>query len=217
MSLNKQKAVEELIAYTLIDNKPELIAILRKNGVSIGDDASDEKVLIAVLKGNSVSKSFKSDLTQLLSKQAMQNADRFVSFTGEENFFNVDGDRATQDVLGTVSSTRTSTSSTSSGTKSGGKTKAGTLLAGVGGFIKNNVFTSDNINQFISTGLTAVSNKSQSKADAAAAQVEALKAQRLQLEQSLSPKKSTNTLTYVLIGVGVLAIGLSVYFYVKRK
>ena len=190
MSLNKQKAVEELIAYTLIDNKPALIGILRKNGVTIADDASDEKVLIAVLKGNSVSKSFKSDLTQLLSKEAMNNADKFVGFIGEENFFNGngDGDRANQDALGTVSSTRTSTSSTSatsSKTKSGGKTKAGTLLAGVGSFFKANILTPDNINQFISTGLTAVSNKSQSKADAAAAQVEALKAQRLQDRKSV--------------------------------
>lgn len=224
MAMNTGKAVEELIAYTLINDKMKLVEILRKNGVNVPDDASDDFIIAATLKGNKVSKAFKADLVELLSKQAIENADTFVSFDAsednnffkDENYFNTNGLTSLGQNVGTVASAAQTTTIRTSGDK----TKTGTFLSGLGSFVKSNVLTQDNINNFISTGLTAINNKSQRKADTAAAEVENIKLQRLQLEASLGSKGSVGsnkTLTYVLVGVGVIIIGVSVYLYVKRK
>lgn len=217
MAMNTGTAVEELIAFTLIKDKKKIIDILRKNGVTVPDDATDDFIIAATLRGNKVSKSFKSDLVELLSQQAIDNATVFASFDAAEDkeFFNIGGLSFGENISKVVAP-RTTTTVKSSGDKA----PAGTFLSGIGKFINDKFLDKDNINNFISTGLTAINNKSQRKADAAAAEVENIKLQRLQLEASLGNKGvggSNKTMTYVLVGVGVIIIGVSIYLYVKRK
>ena len=225
MNIDKIGMVQELLAFALLKDKSNLIDLLRRNGVDMPYDASDDDVLVATLNASVKSKYFKDELTKLLSNMALENVDTFTSFTGEEEFFNFTtfasqfvtaGQKAGKIPTGTTGTT---------GTGTGTKTKTGTFLNKVGGFLKTNVFTPENINAGISLGLTSMNNKSQRRADDAAANLEQIRMQKLALEAQTGGGAGAGntgggknkTIMWVLVGVGVLALATGVFFIVKKN
>jgi hypothetical protein len=85
-----------------------------------------------------------------------------------------------------------------------GKSKVGLAL----GTIANTLFTQENINSGIQLGLGALANKQASKQNALQENATVLAAQQDEIDKKMKdPKnKKSNTTTYILIGVGVVAL-----------
>jgi hypothetical protein len=233
MNIDRIQAVQELLAFALIKEKANLIDLLRRNGVNMPYDASDDDVLVATLNASVKSKYFKDELSKLLASMSIENAETFTAFDGDEGFFNLNAadaakqtsDAITQSLIKTSQSFQSGTGTGTTTTGTGTTTKKrGEGLAKVGDWLKTNILTPDNINSFISTGLTAMNNKSQRKADNAAANLEQIRAEKAALEArgagtetGAGAKKGGKTLLWVVVGVGVIALGFSIYFMVKNK
>jgi hypothetical protein len=232
MNIDRIQTVQELLAFALVKEKANLIDLLRRNGVNMPYDASDDDVLVATLNASVKSKYFKDELSKLLASMSMQNVETFTAFDGDEGFFNLNAadaakqtsDAITQSLIKTSQSFQSGKPTTTTKTTGTTTKKRGEGLAKVGDWIKTNVLTPDNINSFISTGLTAMNNKSQRKADNAAANLEQIRAEKAALEAraggtgtGAGAKKGGKTLLWVVVGVGVIALGFSIYFMVKNK
>jgi hypothetical protein len=98
-----------------------------------------------------------------------------------------------------------------------GKTQVGLILQQIGGALKDTLLDKDNINAGIAIGLQSMSNKTQS-------QENALQQQALQQQATQDAMKAnlpgsgtkSSTMTYVWVGVGVLAVGVLGYLIYKR-
>lgn len=211
---NQKKASEELIAWTAKHDTKSLIKILQRNGVNIKDNASVNEVNIATLAALR-SKSFMRDLSLLLSKNAVEHAavfttDRKVNVGGPEELNNLSG--ANDPAPGAP--TNATTNSPSSTTTSSG--------SNVGGFLKANVLTKENINAFLTTGLNALNtsfaNKNESMKQKTA-ELQYMQQTAYQTPAGAPPPAAakSNTMTYVLIGVGVVAVGFGLYFALRKK
>lgn len=236
MNIDKIEMVQELLAFAILKEKSNLIDLLRANGVDMEYDASDDDVLVATLNASAKSKYFKDELTKLLSNMALENIDTFKSFSGEDDqdFFNfIPTNTKFQQGLvaaanygktGSTTGTKPATTGTT-GTKT--QSKFGAALSKVGSWLGANVFTPQNIQAGIGLGITAMNNKSQKKADEAAANLEAIRQQKLALEQMTGGGggnqgdggggKNKKTIMWVLIGVGVLALATGIFFAVRKK
>lgn len=99
-----------------------------------------------------------------------------------------------------------------------GKTGAGLLLSQLGGALRDTVLDKDNINAGIQIGLQSMANKTQAKENAL--QTQALQLQQVQdeMKQNLPSggSKKSNTMTYVYIGIGVIAVAALGFVIYKR-
>ena len=230
MNIDKIQMVQELLAFAILKEKSNLIDLLRANGVDMEYDASDDDVLVATLNASTKSKYFKDELTKLLSNMAVENVDTLsaLSFSGEDDqdFFNFNPVFVSQFVAAGQKAGKIPTGTTggTGGTKTG--TKSGTTFGKVTSWLGANVFTPSNIQAGISYGITSMNNKSQQKADAAAANLEAIRQQKLAFEAQTGGtgggtggdgSGKNKTIMWVLIGVGVLALATGVFFAVRKK
>jgi hypothetical protein len=193
MNIDKISMVQELLAFALLNEKTNLIDLLRRNGIDVAYEASDDEVLVATLNASAKSVSFKNELTEFLTNMTVENADTFTSFSGnEEDFFNGDGK---------------------------------STLSKIGSWFGTNILTKENLNAGIGLGITSMNNKSQRKADEAAANLEQIRLQKLAMEKSGSGGSGNQgggdgkkkTMMWVLVGVGVIALATGVFFYMKKK
>jgi hypothetical protein len=231
MSINATQVANEALSYAVITDKSGLVSLLERNGIQMPNNPSDKEVTTAVLMANASSGTFRNDLVAFLSKQipkatedlssmgennAFTGIDDF-SFTGGEKFFNATSNA--NDILRTPLYSAPSTPATTAAVttpKTG--TAVGNFLRGVGSFLKDNVLTKENISAGLQIGLQSIANKTQ-------AQENALQQQAIQLQNtqdamkqnvpSLQTKKS-NVMTYVWVGVGVLAVGILGFVIYKR-
>lgn len=221
MAINATQTAKELISFAVVTDKNGLIKLLQRNGIEMPNNPSDNEVTIAVLMANSKSGVFRADLGKYLSSLVPKVSEfaSFVgssadfgftgvddfSFVGEEQFFNLTA--AQQSRVTDINPQ--------------GKTKVGSALSSIGEFFKTNVLTKENINAGINLGLTSLANKNLSKQNAL--QTESLQLQtyqdtlRQQLPASSGAQKKSNTMMYVWIGVGVLAVGVVGFLFYKNS
>ena len=82
-------------------------------------------------------------------------------------------------------------------------------MASIGSFFKDSVLTKENINTGINIGLTSLANKTNAQSNAVTAQSLQLQNYQDSLRQQLpNAAKKSNTMLYVWISVGVLAVGV---------
>lgn len=116
----------------------------------------------------------------------------------------------------TTSSLSTSVSDTT--TQKTGKTKVGSALAGIWGFVKENVLTKDNINAGIQAGLGKVNADTAARQNALDQQAIMLQQQQQDMANQLGKKQAgVSGTTIIYIGVGLIAVvGIS-YLIFKKK
>jgi hypothetical protein len=126
------------------------------------------------------------------------NGTVFTAFTGSEGFYNE---------VGAGKKKRISLENPK------GKSKVGLAL----GTIANTIFTQENINSGIQLGLGALANKQASKQNALQENASVLAAQQDEINKKMKDpsSKKSNTTTYILIGVGVVALLGVVYAITK--
>ena len=240
MPINATQVTNELISYSVVTDKGSLVRLLERNGIQMPNNPSDKEVTLAVVMANSKSTTFRKDLAKYLGSKlpkASEDFSQFVgndqdfgftgiddfSFVGEEKFFNASSSNfSTSNILvGTKFASPTpavTLPSATSGKKSFSQTKVGGVLSAIGGFLKDNVLTQENVNAGIQIGLQSMANKSQ-------AQQNNLQQQAVQLQQQQDVMKATlpasatksNTMTFVWIGVAVVGVSLIGFLIYKNS
>ena len=126
------------------------------------------------------------------------NGTAFTAFTGAEGFYNANDAKKKRI---TVDNPK-------------GKSKVGLAL----GTIANTLFTQENINSGIQLGLGALANKQASKQNAIQENAAVLAAQQDAIDKKMKEPntKKSNTTTYILIAVGVVAL-LGVVYAISKS
>jgi len=236
MSINTSQVVNEALSYAVVTDKSGLVSLLERNGIQMPNNPSDNEVTTAVLMANASSGTFRNDLATFLSKKLSKATDELgftgvnFGFTGLDDFgFNGNED-GFQNILGLGKKSTTPTTPkapklTAAQKKTArvtadnpqGKTKVGLALASVGNALKDTLLDQENINAGLQIGLQAMANKTQAKQNAL--QTQALQLQETQdaLRQNLpNAGQKSNTMTYVWVGVGVLAVAVLGFVIYKR-
>lgn len=216
--LNAIETARELISYAVVTNKDGLVKLLERNGIQMPNNPSDNEVTVAILMANAKSGVFRNELQKYLVSLLPEVSEytdflgsSSLGFTGTDDFSFTAGGGSLIPKSYAPTSNVTSTSTPKAGTK------VGNALRSVGQFLKNNVLTPENINAGVQIGLTSVANKTQAKQNQVNA--EALQLQNYQdsLRQQLpNAAKKSNTMLYVWIGVGVLAVGVLGFVLYKQ-
>ena len=221
--INAQQTTKALIAYTLSTDRQAIINLLKRNGIVLPNNASDREITIATLKALK-SSSFKADLAKLLGQKVKTAANDFAGFTGIEDFgftgiddfagidhpsayFGVSGEKATKRAAAKTSRITADNPQ--------GKTGVGLFLQNLG----KAATSQDTINQGLNIGLTALNNKVQGQSNNLNTEANAITQTSDAITKQIpanAPSK-TNTMTYVFVGVGVLALIGIVYFIAKKK
>jgi len=238
MSINASQFVGEAISYAVLTDKNGLVSLLERNGIQMPNNPSDNEVTTAVLMANATSGTFRNDLATFLLRQVPKATEDLsfmgmdYGFTGIDDFSFDGGEDGFQNIFGLGKKTTTPTTPkapklTAAQKKQAritadnpkGKTKVGLVLSSIGTALKDTLLDKDNINAGIQIGLQTYANRTQ-------AEQNALQAQALQLQETQDamkgnlPKgsdgKKSNTMTYVWVGVGVLALGILGYVIYKR-
>ena len=226
MALNALETAKELISYAVVTDKNGLVKLLERNGIELPNNPSDNEVTVAVLMANQKSGVFRNELkkylvglvpdvanytTELGGNMNFTGTDDFSFTAGDDEFFNATA--KAPKVKPTAVQARALRISDTNPT---GKTKAGLALASIGDFFKTNILTKDNINAGVQIGLTSLANKTQTQQNAVTAQSLELQNYQDSLRQQLpNAAKKSNTMLYVWIGVGVLAVGVLGYVLYK--
>jgi hypothetical protein len=214
------------MALALIKDKAGLIDLLRRNGIDISYSASDEEVVLVALNASAASDYIKSDLTNYLTNLAVTSQDElsYLKFTGEddEDFFNSVGSWSSTGAF--VSQVKVPPAPSGTATKQ--KTGAGKAISWLG----TNVFNPENISTAIGGALNIFGNRQQTKATEAQIRLEETRNRQIEIAQGLPVSQGgggifnpagqgggNKTLTYVLVGVGVLVIGVSMFFILRKK
>jgi hypothetical protein len=223
MAINQAEAVQNILAYTLQDDRSCLLKLLERNGVQMPSNPTDEEITIAVLTSSSKSNNFKNELVKLLGKQVKKAREEFssfvgdssdfgftgiddFSFTGIDDFVNAPGDSAIKRQV--KQQARVST------TNPQGKSTVGLFFQN----LAKSLTSEDTINAGLNIGLTAINNKVAGRQNALQNEATVITQKQDEVRQTLSkPAKGSNTLTYVFVGVGILAIIGVVYFVTKKK
>ena len=229
MAINSAEAAQNMIAYTVVDDKGSLVRLLERNGVQMPSNPSDSSVTMAVLTASSKSQNFKNELANLLTKKAKKASNDFSNFVGDSTDFGFTG---IDDFSFTGGLTPTFTSNLSKATtippSKSAQRQASRVSAtnrqgktGVGLFLQNlgrSLSSEDTINSGLNIGLTAINNKVAGKQNALQQEATVITQKQDDVRQALAQAPAgSKTLTYVFVGVGVLALGAIVYFVAKKK
>jgi hypothetical protein len=210
MALNALETAKELIAYAVVTDKNGLVKLLERNGIQLPNNPSDNEVTVAILMANQKSGVFRNELKKYLGALVPEVANYTTELSGDVNFTGTDDFSFTAGDDNFFNATAIEKKALRvTDTNPTGKTKVGLALASIGTFFKDNILTKDNINAGVQIGLTSLANKTQSQQNAVTAQSLQLQNYQDTLRQQLpNAEKKSNTMLYVWIGVGVLAVGV---------
>jgi hypothetical protein len=229
MAINAAEAAQNMIAYTVVEDKGALKSLLERNGVEMPSNCSDKEITIATLTASSKSPNFKSELAKLLTKKAKKAGDEFSNFVGDSTdfgFTGIDDFSFTGGLTPTFTSNLSQASATpkpSLSTKKQSRVSATNPQgkSGVGLFFQNlgrSLASEDTINAGLNIGLTAINNKVAGKQNVLQNEAASITQKQDEVRQTLAQTpKGGKTLTYVFVGVGVLALIGIVYFVSKKK
>ncbi len=194
------------IGYMVYEDRGALIDLLRKNGVQVSDNLSDDDLIrmTYVAIGNSLQ--FKKDLARYIDAQTKEAYEGYV----EEGFFNSNGDKKT---VRTAKRTERKTARDTAKTARGGS-KVGVAVKGIA--------TKENVQAAINTGLGLLADSLSAKADRKTVQEATLLAsekskQAIAEAQAEDSKKSRIKSWIIPTLIGVVVIGGIVTYFVMRK
>lgn len=228
MAINAAEAAENMIAYTLVEDKGSLVSLLERNGVQMPRNSSDKEVTMAVITASSKSPNFKNELVKLLTKKVKKANDDFSNFVGDSTDFGFTGIDDFSFIGPTPQFTQQVTASRTTSTPKKQQRVQARVSAtnpqgksGIGLFLQNigrSLSSEETINAGLNVGLTAINNKVAGRQNALQNEATVITQKQDEVRQSLAQTpKGGRTLTYVFVGVGILALIGVVYFVAKKK
>jgi hypothetical protein len=210
MALSAIETAKELISYAVVTDKNGLVKLLERNGIELPNNPSDNEVTVAVLMANNKSGVFRNELKKYLGGLVPEISNYTTELGGGMNFTGTDDFSFTAGDDGFYNATAADKKALRiTATNPTGKTKTGVALASIGSFFKDSILTKENINTGINIGLTSLANKTNAQSNAVTAQSLQLQNYQDSLRQQLpNAAKKSNTMLYVWISVGVLAVGV---------
>lgn len=195
------------IGYMVYEDRGTLINLLRKNGVQVSDNVSDDDLIkmTYVAIGNSLQ--FKKDLARYIDAQTKEAYEGYV----DEEFFNVDADKK---AARTAKKTERKTARETAKTARGGS-KVGVAVKGIA--------TKENVQSVINTGLGLLADSLSAKADRKTVQDATLLAsekskQAIAEAEKEDAKKSRIKSWIIPTIIGVVVIGgIITYFVIKKR
>lgn len=204
-STQAQELVQNFLAFTMARSRGDIELLLKKNGIVVPSNSTDDEILKLVYITIPKSKTFRYDLGEYFKNVYNIESRQGGEFSFVDEFFGANGMTAAQKKAARVTADNPQ-----------GKTAAGKLI--------QNIATPDNISNFLNMGMSVLSSKLTAKTDTAtfnaAAQSEAAKTERLLAEEKLAKaqqEKQKTWVTPVIIGVVVIGIGIGLYFAFKKK
>ena len=229
MAFSAQDFTREAIAYAVITDKSSLVRLLERNGIEMPKNPSDSEVTIAVLAASSKSQNFKNELATLLVAEVKKASDEFAQFAGDNTDFGFTGldDFAftgdDQFFSATAEERKAKRAQVAAKRKTGrttaenpqGKSSWEIFLDNV----KKGLTSEETINQGINLGLTTINNRVAGRQNAIQQETAIITERQDQQRQQLArgTRGGMTAVTWVLIGVGVVALGAVVYFATKKK
>lgn len=220
MNYDKQQAEDVMtnsIAQLVGNNKNGLVKILRKNGVDIDKNISDNEIITAVYTGVAKSPAFALDLKKLIYSTAQDayasSPKGYASAVGDGKAnTGLDWGGVTASGGGSTGGLGTLQQTSGTGTKFG-QTGIGKFLGGL--------FTKDTVSGLVNTGVNALSSKLAAKQDQKMLEnAIALKAQETQAalakEQEIKARNKWLVPTVVIGGI-VLVVVVGIIVYKKTK
>jgi len=236
MVVNANDVTKDLIAYTIANDKQSLKNLLRRNGIDVKSDASDNDIIISVLIASRKSPVFKSELTDILTQKAIKIQNEFKSFAGGQfeigneadkmmftgdDFFKNMGGLYVSPKLGEGISAAAQQQQSSQSTKSAKQPKTPKTKEKGKAFewLKTNVFTQDNINSGIQLGLNVLNNKLQQKSNQVQYEAADISSRQQEIVAAQNQKKSAsfNVTTIAVVVVSLAIVGGIVYYVAKKK
>lgn len=230
MAVSALQVTEEALAYALVTDKNGLVKLLKRNGVVIGNNPSDNEVSVAVLMASAKSPNFKNELATFLTskvKEAGENLS-FVGtsqdfgftgiddfqFTGDDDFFNATAAERAAKRTAAAQAAAAKRQSRVTADNPQGKTGAGLLLSNIGRALRSE----DTINTGIQIGLNRINNRTQADANNINRQAVELQVKQDEIKANMgTPSKKTSVTTYIIVGAGVLVAITAIYLFVKAK
>jgi len=199
--------IVKIIGLMVYEDRGTLIDLLRKNGVQVSDNVSDDDLIkiTYVAIGNSLQ--FKKDLARYIDAQTKEAYEGYV----EEEFFNKDGDNKAKRV---AKRTEKKTARETAKTARGGS-KVGVAVKGIA--------TKENVQSVINTGLGLLADSLSAKADRKTVQDATLLAsekskQAIAEAEKEDAKKSRIKSWIIPTIIGVVVIGgIITYFVIKKR
>lgn len=226
--MDKNQAAETISQAIVImstENVPELVGLLKNSGSFVTQQSTQEELLDAAFKALKNSSQFRKNLGSYLINVTTTDNGEYGNFA-DSDFSNY-----TSGFLNTLDKGKTSTFNTSFGTpstsssittsgSSSSSTKSGTKV----GNLLRNIFTKENVDTLVKTGIGYGATKLQDSANRSSEQraidyqiatARASESQALLQAQNTESKKNKWILP-VGIGLGVILIGTIIFFVVKK-
>jgi hypothetical protein len=219
--------ITQAIVIMSTENVPELVGLLKNSGSFVTQQSTQEELLDAAFKALKNSSQFRKQLgSYLINVTTTDNGDY-------GNFADSDFSNYTSGFLNTLDRGKTSTFDTSFGTKPTPSytttttldtttTKSGTKV----GNLLRNIFTKDNVDTLVKTGIGYGATKLQDNAnktseqraiDYQIASARAAEAQAILQDKKESEAKKNKWILPVGIGLGVILIGTIIFLVVKSS
>lgn len=200
----------ESVGVAAYKKRPELIALLRKNGVKVDDNISNSDLISVTMVACAKSSSCRADLTAFLTESIAEEQLGYV----EEGFFNQVGPNIRiPGVTPGVPKPPAPAPAPAKKKKGGGVFSKKEGGSGVGNFLRSEQ-GKDTINTALNTGVSLLfKGKTKQQAD------ETLKNATVQANeagQTASGDKKNKFLLPAIIG-GILVIGVIAYFVTRKK
>jgi hypothetical protein len=219
--------ITQAIVIMSTDNVPELVGLLKNSGSFVTQQSTQEELLDAAFKALKNSSQFRKQLgSYLINVTTTDNGDY-------GNFADSDFSNYTSGFLNTLDKGKTSTFNTSFGTpstsssittssSSSSSTKSGTKV----GNLLRNIFTKENVDTLVKTGIGYGATKLQDSANKSSEQraidyqiatARAAESQAILQDKKESEAKKNKWILPVGIGLGVILIGTIIFFVVKSS
>jgi len=221
MAINAAEAAQNMIAYTVVEDKGSLKSLLERNGVQMPSNCSDKEITVATLTASAKSPNFKNELAKLLTKKVKKANEDFANFVGDSTDFGFTGIddfsfTGIEEFVGAPANEKAAARKAArvSATNPQGKSGIGLFLQNLG----KSLASEDTINAGLNIGLTAINNKVAGRQNALQTEATVITQKQDEVRQNLAQAPAgSKTLTYVFVGVGVLALIGVIYFVAKKK
>jgi hypothetical protein len=198
----------ESVGITAFKKRPELIALLRKNGVKVADDISERDLISITLVACAKSSTCRADLTAFLTENIAEEQLGYV----QEDFFNQIGTTSVRVPASALVPKTAAPPQTD-------KKKKGIFTKKEGGTAAGNFLRSEQGKQTINTALNAgISLLFKDKKGAEANQTvqQATDQAQAAADQNRNDNRKRGWVLPAIIG-GVVVIGVVIYFATRKK